>query len=63
MKRDRKRMHLPPLANDAGLDEEIVRRRAYELYVDRGMENGRDLEDWFRAEQELAARKSQSVPA
>ncbi len=45
------------------VDEEIIRKRAYELYVDRGFENGHDLEDWFRAEEELAARKSQSTAA
>ncbi len=44
-------------------DLEAVRARAYELYVDRGMEDGHDLDDWFRAEQELAARKSQSAAA
>jgi len=30
-----------------------VRRRAYKLYELRGKENGRDLEDWLRAESEL----------
>lgn len=44
-------------------DEEAIRNRAYELYVDRGMEDGHDLADWFQAEQELAARKSQSTAA
>lgn len=43
--------------------EDAVRKRAYELYVDRGMDDGHDLEDWFRAEQELAGRRSQSVAA
>ena len=44
-------------------DRDAVCKRAYELYVDRGMEDGHDLEDWFRAEQELAGRKSQSTAA
>jgi len=30
--------------------QELVRRRAYKLYELRGMENGRDLEDWLQAE-------------
>ena len=33
--------------------QEAVTRRAYELYLERGAEAGRDLEDWFRAEAEL----------
>ena len=34
-------------------DEEI-KLRAYEIYLERGEEPGRDLEDWLRAERELA---------
>jgi len=30
-----------------------VARRAYELYENRGREDGHDLEDWFRAEAEV----------
>ena len=30
--------------------EEEVRRRAYELYAERGREDGHDLDDWLRAE-------------
>ena len=30
--------------------EEEIRRRAYELYEERGRENGHDLDDWLRAE-------------
>jgi hypothetical protein len=30
-----------------------IRVRAYEIYVERGSEPGRDLEDWLRAEKEL----------
>lgn len=33
--------------------QEQVRRRAYKLYELRGMENGRDVEDWLQAESEL----------
>ncbi|HLI63211.1 MAG TPA: DUF2934 domain-containing protein [Terriglobales bacterium] len=44
-------------------EEEVIRKRAYELYIDRGMEDGHDLEDWFRAEEELASRRSQSAAA
>ena len=33
-----------------------ITRRAYGLYLERGGENGRDVEDWVRAEQELTDR-------
>lgn len=34
-----------------------IERRAYELFVARGCEHGHDLDDWFRAEQELTERR------
>lgn len=33
---------------------EKIARRAHELYVQRGGEHGRDVEDWVRAEKELS---------
>ncbi len=33
--------------------QEEIRRRAYELYEQRGRENGRDSEDWLAAEEEV----------
>ena len=33
--------------------ENQIRRRAYELYEQRGREDGRDVEDWLRAEDEI----------
>jgi hypothetical protein len=38
-------------AADAG---DKVSRRAYDLYLARGGEHGRDLDDWMQAERELA---------
>jgi hypothetical protein len=38
----------------AGRD--AVARRAYELFLARGCAHGHDLEDWVRAERELAGR-------
>jgi len=32
---------------------EEIGRRAYELYLQRGGEQGKDVEDWIRAEKEL----------
>jgi hypothetical protein len=33
--------------------EERIRRRAYELYVERGNESGSELNDWLQAEEEI----------
>jgi hypothetical protein len=33
---------------------EEIARRAHELYVQRGGEHGKDVEDWVRAEKELS---------
>jgi hypothetical protein len=33
--------------------EDRIRRRAYEFYLARGREPGKELEDWVRAEQEF----------
>jgi hypothetical protein len=33
--------------------EEVIRRRAYEIYLERGEQPGRDLDDWLQAEREL----------
>jgi hypothetical protein len=32
--------------------EEKIRRRAYEIYLERGEQPGSELDDWFRAEHE-----------
>ncbi|HKR32999.1 MAG TPA: DUF2934 domain-containing protein [Terriglobales bacterium] len=40
------------------VSEEQIRRRAYELYVQRGGTHGRHMDDWFRAESELLGRAS-----
>jgi hypothetical protein len=34
--------------------EDEIARRAYELYLQRGGEHGKDVEDWVRAEKELS---------
>ena len=35
--------------------EEQVRLRAHQLYVERGNQSGSEADDWFQAEEELAA--------
>ena len=41
---------------------EEIRARAYEIYIDRGQTEGRELDDWLQAEIELieSLRKRQS---
>ena len=48
-------------ARSSGDHQEQVRRRAYELYEQRGREDGRDLEDWLRAESEVTNGKTRTV--
>ena len=36
--------------------QEDIARRAYEIYLERGGAPGRELEDWARAERELAQK-------
>jgi hypothetical protein len=38
-----------------------VRRRAYELYLQRGGGHGRDLDDWYEAERQLGGQRK-SLP-
>jgi hypothetical protein len=38
--------------------EHEIAIRAHELYLERGAEQGHDLDDWLRAEQELKARQN-----
>ena len=45
-----------------GLRQQIC-RRAYELYEARGREDGHDVEDWLRAESEVAQQQSKSLAA
>ena len=45
-----------------GLEREI-RRRAYEIYEERGREDGHDLDDWLRAEAEIMQKKAGTIAA
>ena len=49
---DRGRKVVPDGA--ANVTEHDVARRAYDLYLGRGCENGHDVEDWFQAKRELS---------
>ena len=43
--------------------ENQIRQHAYELYEARGREDGHDLEDWLRAEEEITAKSERAVAA
>ena len=40
--------------------EQEIRRRAYEIYLDRGAQPSHELEHWLQAERELTAIQSNS---
>lgn len=48
------------IETNPSVSEEQVRRRAYELYVQRGGSDGGHDADWFRAEAELRSRSKAS---
>jgi hypothetical protein len=39
--------------------EEQIRRRAYELYIDRASQSGSEIDDWLRAEEEIRSNLEQ----
>jgi DUF2934 family protein len=43
--------------------ESRIRLRAFALYQDRGGEEGHDVEDWLRAEEELLKKKVRAATA
>ncbi len=45
------------------LGEDEIRLRAYELYEQRGRENGRDVDDWLQAESELNTQQRKAKAA
>jgi hypothetical protein len=46
---------MPALTRDSELHERI-RARAFELYEQRGREDGHELDDWLQAEEELTTK-------
>jgi len=43
--------------------EQQIRHRAYELYEERGREDGHELDDWLRAENEITQQKTRTIAA
>ena len=57
---------LTPKTSTTGLRqnlEEKIRRRAYELYEQRGRHHGHDLDDWLRAEADITAKNAKIAAA
>ena len=50
-----------PQAELPPLPYEQVQRRAYELYEQRGRQDGRQLDDWLQAEQDLLSAASSAI--
>jgi hypothetical protein len=48
-------------ADTIAVDLDAIRRRAFELYEQRGRLAGYEAEDWFRAEQELRNANKKSA--
>jgi hypothetical protein len=46
-------LHTSPIQRQPPLNHSEIRRRAYEIYLERGGLPGRELEDWLQAEYEL----------
>ena len=41
--------------------QEQIRRRAYELYEQRGRDGGQEIGDWLQAESELTQKKGKTI--
>ena len=41
--------------------QEKIRRRAYEIYVERGSQAGSELDDWLRAEAEILRAEDAAI--
>jgi len=48
-----------PEPSAAVVSEELIRQRAYELYEQRGREDGHALDDWLAAEAEIGSPKNE----
>jgi len=48
-------------AGNSPMPEVEVRRRAYEIYLERGGQPGCDLDDWLQAERELQSERLQGA--
>ena len=59
-----KKQPTPVISEPPQLEFELqIRLRAYELYDKRGREDGHELEDWFRAKEEIAIKRFRTATA
>jgi len=61
--RTRKGLRELLLVGVAANDENLLQRRACELYELRGREEGHDLDDWLQAESEFVQQKTKAAAA
>jgi hypothetical protein len=52
---------LPAIAESVGVTASDVARRAFDLYLARGREDGHDVEDWLPAERELHGERTPAI--
>ena len=60
---DKEAMKKPPATatdDPQGLKSQI-RQRAFELYQERGRDDGHELDDWLLAEEEITSKKSRTA--
>lgn len=55
-KRQNRKGEKQVLAESPEQVREKIRKRAYEFFELRGKENGRDLDDWLKAESEVTGK-------
>ncbi len=63
MPNNRKKTTTKTTAESQTIREDEIRRRAYQLYEERGRQNGFDLDDWLRAESEITSKAAKAVSA
>ena len=51
-----------PLQKNREVSREEIERRAFEIYVESGRQDGYDVEHWLAAEQQLLAEAAESGP-
>ena len=53
----------PMLVNESEELKDKIRQRAYQFYEERLWENGHELEDWLRAEEEIMEQEARPKAA
>jgi hypothetical protein len=62
MRSEREGRSLPKSSDlTAELTHEEIANRAYQIYLQRGADEGYDVDDWLQAEQELARERAEQV--